>query len=165
MVARGREACAMKPHRYEPADIEIPPWPSPRRDEPNSAPVQRCVADLRDYVRHWPVALGFGGGYSQQPLLGSRRCLRLRRRARRRRIVGSGVVITASAIVHARREAEQLRRMIAEIGPGDDIAQALAISVLPGVVTAAETLGQMAKLFADLAAEIRLAIVEKGTVQ
>ena len=30
-----------------------------------------------------------------------------------------GTMITASAIVHARREAEQLRRMIAEIGPGD----------------------------------------------
>ena len=41
-----------------------------------------------------------------------------------------GTMITASAIVHARREAEQLRRMIAEIGPGDDIARALAISVL-----------------------------------
>ena len=37
-----------------------------------------------------------------------------------------GTMITASAIVHARREAEQLRRMIAEIGPGDDIARALA---------------------------------------
>ena len=48
--------------RYEPADIEIPPWPSTRRDEPKSlAPErQQCVADLRDYVRHWPVALGFG---------------------------------------------------------------------------------------------------------
>ena len=74
-------------------------------------------------------------------------------------------MIPASAIAHARREAEQLRRMIAEIGPSDDLAQALATSVLPGVVVAAETLGQMAKLFADLAAEIRLAIVEKGTVQ
>lgn len=75
-------------------------------------------------------------------------------------------MITASAIVHARREAEQLRRMIAEIGPGDDdIVRALAISVLPSITESAETLGQMAKLFADLAAEIRLAIVEKGTVQ
>ena len=76
-----------------------------------------------------------------------------------------GTMITASAIVHARREAEQLRRMIAEIGPGDDIARALAISVLPSITESAKTLGQMAKLFADLAAEIRLAIVEKGTVQ
>ena len=48
-----------------------------------------------------------------------------------------GTMITASAIVHARREAEQLRRMIAEIGPGDDIARALAYGrVEPGVTLA-----------------------------
>ena len=54
--------------RYEPADIEIPPWPAPRYEEPNSAPVQQCVADLRDYVRHWPVALGFGAWLLVQAL-------------------------------------------------------------------------------------------------
>lgn len=66
--------------RYEPTDIEIPPWPDPATREQTTEsrwsastrrqtlpppelagePVQRCVADLRDYVRRWPVALGFG---------------------------------------------------------------------------------------------------------
>ena len=40
-----------------------------------------------------------------------------------------GTMITASAIVHARREAEQLRRMIAEIGPGDIQAAAALLRV------------------------------------
>ena len=53
--------------RYEPEDIEIPPWPSDEIDETGDPKYghrdwQQCVADLRDYVRHWPVALGFGAG-------------------------------------------------------------------------------------------------------
>ena len=56
--------------RYEPEDIEIPPWPSDKLDqraeEIRNMVIRDCwppkipVADLRDYVRHWPVALGFG---------------------------------------------------------------------------------------------------------
>ena len=80
--------------RYEPADIEIPPWPRSRDvTEPNSAPARRM---RRRPPRLRPPLAGRAGvrcvGVCDGACLGRARCLRLRRRARRRHIVGGSVV-------------------------------------------------------------------------
>ena len=43
-----------------PQNRDGPPLPGGKRCRRLPANRAACVADLRDYVRHWPVALGFG---------------------------------------------------------------------------------------------------------